>query len=56
MLAQALLAPILLHAEYINEDAEFADEDVMDVYLDEDEWSRVRTSFALVYPQLRHAS
>lgn len=41
MLAQALLAPVLLHAEYINEDAEFDDEDVADVYLDEEEWSRV---------------
>ena len=42
MLSQALLGPILLHAEYINEDAEFEDEDVMDVYLDEEEWLRVR--------------
>ncbi len=41
MLSHALLAPVLLHAEYINEDAEFDDEDVTDVYLDEDEWSRV---------------
>lgn len=41
MLSQALLAPVLMHAEYINEDAEFDDEDVADVYLDEEEWSRV---------------
>jgi hypothetical protein len=44
MLSHALLAPVLLHAEYINEDAEFDDVDVTDVYLDEDEWSRVTST------------
>ena len=38
----ALLPALLLHAQYIDEAAEFEDEDEADVYFDADEWSRVR--------------
>ena len=59
LLSQALLAPILMHAEYIDESATFEDEDIAEVYTDEEEWARVREqtladAIQAVYESQRH--